>query len=210
MDDHVRDQRVEGQDHDGPTTQGEQHGHFSGVQLKRHLLQVSTNGSQHNPKWTVKPFDEVYPGIFLGDVSIAKDKEGLRRIGVTHVLNAAQGRKFNQIDTDDAFYSDIGVAFLGIPAIDVFGFKMSKYFATATDFIENALCSEGGKVLVHCQQGLSRSSSLVLAFLMLKRGLRAVDACTTLRQIRPVMPNDGFLEQLAALDCQLYCQDRHD
>jgi len=68
----------------------------------------------------------------------------LRRIGVTHVLNAAQGRKFNQIDTDDAFYSDIGVAFLGIPAIDVFGFKMSKYFATATDFIENALCSEGG------------------------------------------------------------------
>ena len=57
-------------DHDGPTTQGEQHGHFSGVQLKRHLLQVSTNGSQHNPKWTVKPFDEVYPGIFLGDVYV--------------------------------------------------------------------------------------------------------------------------------------------
>ena len=68
----------------------------------------------------------------------------MRRIGVTHVLNAAQGSKFNQIDTDDTFYSDIGVGFLGIPAIDIFGFKMSKYFATAADFIENALCSEGG------------------------------------------------------------------
>ena len=74
---------------------------------------------------------------------IAKEKNELKRIGVTHVLNAAQGTKFNQINTDESFYSYIGVNFLGVKAIDIARFQMSQHFSVAADFIENALSSEG-------------------------------------------------------------------
>ena len=67
-----------------------------------------------------------------------------------------------------------------------------------------------GNILVHCQQGLSRSATLVIAFLIMKRGLRAVDACVTIRRKRPVLPNDGFLEQIASLDGQLYSKVQRD
>jgi len=60
-----------------------------------------------------------------------------------------------------------------------------------------------GSVLVNCQKGLSRSSTCVLAFLMLKRNMTAVAALAMVRASRDVRPNNGFLRQLAELDNQL-------
>lgn len=60
-----------------------------------------------------------------------------------------------------------------------------------------------GKVLVHCVMGVSRSSTSVLAYLMLKERLSATEALTKIRRIRDIRPNDGFLLQLAQLDTKL-------
>lgn len=51
--------------------------------------------------------------------------------------------------------------------------------------------------------GVSRSSTIVIAFLMIKRGYTAENALRLVRSKRFVLPNDGFLEQLAALDLRL-------
>lgn len=74
---------------------------------------------------------------------LAKDKESLKNLGITHILNAAQGKKFNQIDTDEKYYSDIGVAFLGVEAVDFPNYKINKHFTTAANFISQCLDSEG-------------------------------------------------------------------
>ena len=60
-----------------------------------------------------------------------------------------------------------------------------------------------GKVLVNCLMGMSRSSTCVLAYLMLRQNMTAVEALTEVRRHREVRPNDGFLRQLADLDNKL-------
>ena len=56
---------------------------------------------------------------------------------------------------------------------------------------------------MNCLMGLSRSSTCVLAFLMLRRDMTAVRALTEVRRHRDVRPNDGFLRQIADLDNKL-------
>lgn len=61
-----------------------------------------------------------------------------------------------------------------------------------------------GKVLVHCHVGVSRSATLVLAYLMLKQKLTLVEAVCAIKDNRGVIPNRGFLRQLIKLDEQLF------
>ena len=57
---------------------------------------------------------------------------------------------------------------------------------------------------MHCVQGLSRSASLVVAFLMMRRSMTVTDAFAHVRQKRAVFPNDGFLKQLCLLNNELH------
>ena len=75
--------------------------------------------------------------------SLAEDTEGLTKAGVTHVLNCAQGKKFNQIDTTEDYYKDSGIGFLGIPAMDIMTYKMTKHFDKGADFIKEVLDANG-------------------------------------------------------------------
>ncbi|XP_064174444.1 dual specificity protein phosphatase 13B-like isoform X3 [Anguilla rostrata] len=56
------------------------------------------------------------------------------------------------------------------------------------------------KVLVHCAMGVSRSATLVLAFLMICENLTLVEAINAVRQHRDICPNAGFLSQLRRLE----------
>lgn len=62
--------------------------------------------------------------------------------------------------------------------------------------------------------GISRSSTLVLAYLMIKRGFSAQEAVRTVRRHREIIPNDGFLQQLCNLNEELIreksMQERRD
>ena len=51
--------------------------------------------------------------------------------------------------------------------------------------------------------GMSRSSTCVLSYLMIKEGFTAVNAIRRIRLYRDIRPNDGFLQQLAELDNKL-------
>ncbi|XP_045193963.2 dual specificity protein phosphatase 3-like isoform X1 [Mercenaria mercenaria] len=165
-------------------------------------------GSQQNIWMTlmttpVDSYNEVYPSLFLGDYTIAKKPEKLKPIGITHVVNCACGSTFNMINTDQNFFEDSGIKFHGIAAVDVWKFRMSPYFLDAANFIEQALES-GGKVYVHCMSGVSRSSTIVLAFLLMKRNMAVMDAVKTVRNKRKILPNDGFLKELVELSNSLY------
>uniref|UniRef100_A0A8C5L864 Dual specificity protein phosphatase n=1 Tax=Jaculus jaculus TaxID=51337 RepID=A0A8C5L864_JACJA len=144
--------------------------------------------------------DEVWPNLFIGDATTANNRFELWKLGITHVLNAAHGGLYCQGGPD--FYGS-SVSYLGVPAHDLPDFTISTYFSSAADFIHRALNTPGAKVLVHCVVGVSRSATLVLAYLMLHHRLSLRQAVITVRERRWIFPNRGFLHQLRQLDQQL-------
>ena len=63
----------------------------------------------------------------------------------------------------------------------------------------------GERVLVHCEVGVSRSASLVIAQLMRARRLRFFEAYGEVRARRPqVLPNIGFASQLQRFERALF------
>ncbi|ELR47643.1 Dual specificity protein phosphatase 3, partial [Bos mutus] len=135
--------------------------------------------------------------------SVAQDIPKLQKLGITHVLNAAEGRSFMHVNTNANFYKDSGITYLGIKANDTQEFNLSAYFEKAADFIDQALAQKNGRVLVHCREGYSRSPTLVIAYLMMRQKMDVKSALSIVRQNREIGPNDGFLAQLCQLNDRL-------
>ncbi|KAB5555889.1 hypothetical protein PHYPO_G00039310 [Pangasianodon hypophthalmus] len=144
--------------------------------------------------------DEVWPNLYISNVRIAQNRTTLQRLGITHILNAAHSKRGSIGDQN--FYGTSFV-YCGIPAEDSSHFDLDVYFRPAADFIHKGLKTADGKVLVHCIMGMSRSSSLVLAYLMLYHHMSLRSAIQRLVQKRAIYPNRNFLALLLDLDLQL-------
>ncbi|RWS10833.1 dual specificity protein phosphatase 3-like isoform X1 [Dinothrombium tinctorium] len=151
-----------------------------------------------------EPYNEVVPDVFVGDGTTALCVSLLKRLKITHVLNAACGkdRALNLINTTESFYEGSGIKFMGIEALDMSSFHLSPYFEEAAEFIHDAV-QNNGRVYVHCLQGISRSATLVLAYLMIKCNLPVQEAVRVVRRNREIIPNQGFLKQLCVLNERL-------
>ncbi|XP_068611024.1 dual specificity phosphatase 29-like [Brachionichthys hirsutus] len=158
--------------------------------------------SLHRGSVAYAPVNEVWPNVFIGDEQTARDKRNLRRLGVTHVLNAAEGT-WNNVDTGAGYYGDMDVVYHGVVAEDVATFDLSQHFLSAAQFIEETLRNPQNKLLVHCVMGRSRSATLFLAYLMICEKMTVVDAIEHVKKRRRVVPNWGFLKQLRGLDMHL-------
>ncbi|XP_015420477.1 PREDICTED: dual specificity protein phosphatase 13 isoform X1 [Myotis davidii] len=145
--------------------------------------------------------DEVWPNLFLGDAYAARDKSKLAQLGITHVVNVAAG-KF-QVDTGAKFYHGMPLEYYGIEADDNPFFDLSVHFLPVARYIRTALSVPQGRVLVHCAMGVSRSATVVLAFLMIYENMTLVQAIQTVQTHRDICPNSGFLRQLQVLDNRL-------
>ncbi|KAM7073817.1 dual specificity protein phosphatase 13A isoform 9-T10 [Molossus nigricans] len=150
---------------------------------------------------TLSHINEVWPNLFLGDAYAARDRSRLTQLGITHVVNVAAG-KF-QVDTGAKFYHGMPVEYYGIEADDNPFFDLSVYFLPVARYIRTALSVPQGRVLVHCAMGVSRSATVVLAFLMIYENMTLVQAIQKVQAHRDICPNSGFLRQLQVLDNRL-------
>ncbi|XP_066535577.1 dual specificity protein phosphatase family protein [Hoplias malabaricus] len=151
-------------------------------------------------KLDLNPVDEVWPGLYISNVAIAQNKTALKKLGITHILNAAH---LKQGSIGDQSYYGEEFVYYGIPAEDSSRFDLSVHFKPASDFIHKTLKKKNGKVLVHCIMGVSRSATLVLAYLMLRHRLTLRSAIQKVIRRRAIYPNRNFLSLLLELDTQL-------
>lgn len=169
------------------------------VEELRNVCLWPSGGIQVYP---TEDMDEVYPGLFLGDASSASDIDRLLRLDVGYVLNSAHGHDSSlnllQVHSEET-YSGAGLAFLGVPALDMTSYPLDGHFRETTRFIQRGRLS-GRNVLVHCKQGISRSAALVLAYLVQAEGLDVKSATRMVRERREILPNDGFLMQLCNIE----------
>lgn len=74
----------------------------------------------------------------------ATNKAFLRQMGITHILNTAEGSRFGQVDTGHAYYRDVPqIRYMGFPLTDHPSTDISRYFYIAAKFIDNAISSGG-------------------------------------------------------------------
>mmetsp|Transcript_28258 Transcript_28258/g.60185 ORF Transcript_28258/g.60185 Transcript_28258/m.60185 type:complete len:182 (+) Transcript_28258:85-630(+) len=141
---------------------------------------------------------EILPWLFLGGRRNAdNEKELVERTKVTHILNVAK-----ECDLDRRLHGMF--VYKKIEMHDSRDFDLLGNIADAVQFIKDAHeCSAENRVLVHCVQGISRSTSVVVAYLV-ESGMTLRGAYDHVRQRRKIAaPRANFVEQLGVLELKL-------
>ena len=93
-----------------------------------------------------------------------------------------------------------GIDYYRVDVEDMSKEPLEEFLEEATDFIYQ-WTSQNLPVLVHCRAGVSRSASVVLAYMVRFGNFTLNDAFVYLRAARPaVTPNLGFMEKLVAYE----------
>ncbi|XP_042488797.1 dual specificity protein phosphatase 1-like [Macadamia integrifolia] len=133
---------------------------------------------------------KIEEGLLLGSVGAASNKNALKSLNITHILTVANLSAMDwSTHPNDFMYKTIDVA-------DREDTDIAQYFDECFDFIDEAK-RLGGRVLVHCFVGRSRSVTVVVSYLMKKNHLSLSEALELVRSKRPqAAPNSGFMLQI--------------
>lgn len=129
----------------------------------------------------------IEPWLYIGGEAVAKDLSVLQQNNITHILNCAA----TLIECPHE-----GITYHELPLMDDPMEQIDRYFYPVLEMLESV--KESGKsILVHCHQGVSRSCTFIVAYLMWNRGLSYSQALHSVREARGIcQPNNGFTCQL--------------
>lgn len=126
--------------------------------------------------------------LFIGSDYIAQHDEILRQHGVTHVLNCA-GTVCDNYHPQQFDYKMLHL-------FDGTKEDITSLFYDVLEFMDDAV-HDGGKVFVHCHQGVSRSSAMLILYLMWRNNQVYQATHEQVKAIREIVnPNAGFTCQL--------------
>ncbi|KAF6018716.1 hypothetical protein EB796_022969 [Bugula neritina] len=140
--------------------------------------------------------ETVYPSLILedwlyqGSGEQAKNKHILKSMGITHILNI----------TTDMGCIVPEISYLHIQLQDDSSSRLIDRFEDIFEFLDGVRRTKG-RALVHCNLGISRSSTATLSYIMLSKSCCLSDAMYYLLHRRPVCaPNRGFFLQLGEFE----------
>ncbi|XP_038666636.1 dual specificity protein phosphatase 10 [Scyliorhinus canicula] len=131
----------------------------------------------------------ILPFLFLGNEQDAQDIEKMQRMNVGYIINVTTHLPL--------YHYEQGIfRYKRLPATDSNKQNLRQYFEEAFEFIEEAhQCGKG--LLIHCQAGVSRSATIVIAYLMKHTLMTMTDAYKFVKGKRPIIsPNLNFMGQL--------------
>ena len=132
---------------------------------------------------------EIIQGLYLGPHQSSVDHKWLEEMDIKYNINLDK-RDHLVITSDtciDRFFIDIE---------DSKTCDIMSHFDKCNNYIDNVFESKG-KVLVNCHAGISRSATIVAAYLIKKNKISPDEALKIIQEKRLcVLPNVGFLKQL--------------
>jgi len=138
---------------------------------------------------------KITDSLFLGSQTVSRDKTSLDSNGITHILNCA-GAICPSYYPEDYRYRTLYL-------FDDVREDMSLLIYDIIEWIEDVLKNKG-KILIHCQQGVSRSSAMMIGYLMWKNNWEYEETQAFVKNLRGVSsPNAGFICQLLMLGKRL-------
>ncbi|KAJ9472778.1 putative tyrosine phosphatase 123R [Diplonema papillatum] len=138
----------------------------------------------------------IVDGLYLGSRLSAGKRDVLADHGITHVVNTAR-------EVPCYFIEDPQLVYLELELEDSEDDDMYGQFKPTASWIHAAIDNKG-VVLVHCQAGISRSASIIMAYLMLHRSMSLREAFLQTKACKNnVQPNVYFFRALQRLDREL-------
>jgi len=96
--------------------------------------------------------------LYLGSDVVAQNYDLLSENKITHVVNCAA-------DYSADYHVDRGLKYLSLHLKDHVRENIESSFYDVIDFM-TAAKKDGGRVFVHCVQGISRSATMILAYMI--------------------------------------------
>lgn len=150
----------------------------------------------------IPSYNEILPRLYLGDIQIAMNKAEITRLGITDMIT---------VEIKPLQASDLAACvkrYLFINVMDHWKQDILSHFDTSYEFIESALKVPTNKIYVHCVAGISRSASIVIAYIMKSRSISYREAYQLVSDKRRcIEPNDGFANQLQLYEKMRYTID---
>lgn len=129
----------------------------------------------------------VFPWLLIGSQDVALDETELEKYEITHILNLASL-------VENRFPEKY--EYLHIEVRDLPDSNIIQYFPECISFINKAKNTDG-RVLVHCNAGVSRASSVTIAYVMHFSKIGYNEAFKLVKTQRNcIQPNIGFVKQL--------------
>jgi len=143
--------------------------------------------------------DLITNGVYLCDLHTAQDAAVVTSLGITHIISV--------LDFVPTFPHEMDhIKKMHVRLSDNFREKITPHLDDTTAFIREALEDDPeNKILVHCVMGISRSATVVCAYLIAEKGMNAPTAINFVREKRPIIcPNVGFQRQLGEYAVKLH------
>jgi protein-tyrosine phosphatase len=142
--------------------------------------------NDHECPLDTEPMTKITSYLYLGNESDAKNEELLKKEGINSILNVTKNIP--------CYLNDIN--YKRISVNDSCDQNLRAYFEETYEFIEEC-ARTNSKVLVHCQAGISRSPTIVIAYLMRKTNRKMNDIYQEVANKRNIIgPNIVFMSQL--------------
>lgn len=131
--------------------------------------------------------------LFVGSIGSAYNKQKLIDNGITHIVCLSDVIRLNFTDSFE---------YLRVSMVDRAEYDILEELPKIFDFILTAKAS-GGRILIHCYQGKSRSCAVCCAYLIKYCDHTLMSALDLIREVRPcASPNSGFMVALHKFEAE--------
>jgi len=131
----------------------------------------------------------VFPNIILGGSKVATNTPRLKFQNVVAIVNCTM--------KEGGHHEDKSLAYFQVSVADSMDSDIAKYFESVSNFLSEH--TQKGKVLIHCQEGASRSPTIFIAHLIHAHKKSYKDALEILHSKYGeefVSLNSGFVKQI--------------
>ena len=131
---------------------------------------------------------EVINNIFIGSYLNAKNWNELEKNNIKYILNCA---------TECKNIFEDKIKYLKLDIKDQNDFPIQDFFDKGIQFIQESVNNNDGNILIHCMEGKSRSTTLLMAYLIKYKNENTNSAYKIVKSKRQLtMPNLGFMFKL--------------
>jgi protein-tyrosine phosphatase len=137
---------------------------------------------------------EVYPYLFISSANVAREKDFLIDNNISIIINCAKEESMNKYPSLTP-----SLKLYHIPLIDDEEPNAKEMILAGARMIQ-VYSKEDKNILVHCKAGISRSATVILAWMIVYKNIPFDTAYKYLQIARPIIcPNDFYIGILKTL-----------